>query len=235
MGAEQREVEGMMRSAGTDEGKCRRCGTCCRKGGPALHTADRQLVMNDILRLGQLVTVRQGEPAFNPITGRVEATPTEFVKVAGKNGNWECIFFDPTAASCTIHDNRPLECRLLFCRNTEAVEAITGRDLLQRRDLIPADHPLAALIIGQAERCPATKGQSLLAELLAADRKNDALDRFTRLLQQDLDLRAEAVARFHLSLGEELFFFGRPLFQIFHHPRLQVSCHGMTLALQLLP
>ncbi|MFZ5766848.1 MAG: YkgJ family cysteine cluster protein [Thermodesulfobacteriota bacterium] len=235
MGAEQREGEGMMASAGTDEAQCRRCGTCCRKGGPALHTADRQLVMNDIISLGQLVTVRQGEPAFNPVTGRVEATPTEFVKVAGKNGNWECIFFDPAAASCTIHDNRPLECRLLFCRNTEAVEAITGRDLLQRRDLIPDDHPLTALITDHEELCPATKGQSLLIELLAGSKGNDALDRFTLLLQQDLDLRAAAVARFHLSLGEELFFFGRPLFRIFHHPRLQVSWHGMTLALQLLP
>ena len=46
---------------------CLGCGACCRQGGPALHGEDLALVRSRQLRLDDLITVRQGELAFQPL------------------------------------------------------------------------------------------------------------------------------------------------------------------------
>ena len=60
-----------------------------------------------------------------------------------------------------------------------------------------------------------------------------ALQDLTALMQDDLRLRAKAVEELRLTLQQELFYFGRPLFQTLHHPRLRVTFSGETLHLAL--
>ncbi|MDO9632844.1 MAG: hypothetical protein Q7I92_13180, partial [Humidesulfovibrio sp.] len=51
---------------------CRRCGTCCRKGGPALHVPDLHLFRGpDALDLSLVVTLRAGELALDQPKGRL--------------------------------------------------------------------------------------------------------------------------------------------------------------------
>ena len=46
--------------------ECKRCGTCCIKGGPVLHSVDLALITEGVIRPDQLVVIRHGEPAYNP-------------------------------------------------------------------------------------------------------------------------------------------------------------------------
>lgn len=196
--------------------ECRRCGTCCIKGGPVLHREDLPLVTGQTILPHQLVVIRQGEPAYNPLTDRVEPAGCEMLKIQGTAGGWQCLFYDAPRKSCSIHASRPLECRLLQCRDTRAVLAVTGRDCLSRRDIINADDP--ALPFLQAfEHCSWQRLNALLATPDPA-----AIQAAEEILAADLHLRQQAIHRLQLSLAQELFYFGRPLFQAWHHSEIEL-------------
>ncbi|MDA3785523.1 MAG: YkgJ family cysteine cluster protein [Deltaproteobacteria bacterium] len=196
---------------------CRRCGTCCIKGGPVLHGPDLALMGQKIIRPDQLVVIRTGEPAYNPGPDAVEPAACEMLKIQGKGSSWECLFYNSAARGCTIHDNRPLECRLLQCRDTTAILAITGQDCLSRQDLIKADDPVMAYI--QAfEQCSWPKINTLLLLL-----SPESIQEAEQLLGLDLRLRQEALSRLHFSLAQEFFYFGRPLFQSWNHAAVQLT------------
>ena len=78
----------------TDTRTCRRCGTCCRKGGPAFHLADRPLIEKGTIPLRHLFTIRQGERVKDPIRGVVRPVDTELIKIKGAQDTWTCTFFD---------------------------------------------------------------------------------------------------------------------------------------------
>ncbi len=111
---------------------CRRCGTCCRNGGPALHREDIALLRRGSISHADLITIRIGEPAYSPLVDRVEPSAFELVKVAGTAASWTCRFFSAADNRCLIYENRPLECRLLNCREPEPLLAVIGRDTLVR-------------------------------------------------------------------------------------------------------
>ena len=58
---------------------CQRCGTCCQKGGPALHQVDKELVDEGHLPASCLYTLRCGELARDPISGDLVELPTELI------------------------------------------------------------------------------------------------------------------------------------------------------------
>lgn len=190
---------------------CRRCGTCCEQGGPALHGEDRQLLDSGALRWRDLITIRGGEPAYDQRLGRVVSGEREFLKLAGSPGRWRCKFYDQ-ARGCGIYGQRPLECRLLFCRDTGPLEAVMGRDLLGRRDLLAGEDQALEWL----ERLEREVGyQEVMALLAGLDLPGSAitsLARLTSLVRADLALR-ESFLRCCPELGgEELFLLGRPLF-----------------------
>jgi Fe-S-cluster containining protein len=212
--------------------RCQRCGTCCKNGGPILHREDLALVRKQIFSLHQLVTIRKGEPAFIPFTGKVEPAPHEMIKIAGKRASWECIFYDADRSACIIHADRPLECRLLQCWNTEKIEAVYGRDCLGRFDLVEDQDPIRDHIKRHEEKCSYAKALPLLEHLSSPAPGETSMEELTGLMQQDLLLRDQAVSAFRLSLQQELFYFGRPLFQSLQHPRLRVTMSGSSLQLE---
>ncbi len=207
--------------------ECKRCGTCCIKGGPVLHTEDLLLIKNKTIRLDQLVVIRKAEPAYNPVSDAVEPASCEMLKLQGKSGSWECLFYDDALKSCTIHDSRPLECRLLQCQDPAALLAVTGIDCLSRQDIIEPNDPAQAYLHEFAE-CSWEKFNSLLAKP-APHSLQDA----EKILRADLFLRQQAIERLQLSLAQELFYFGRPMFQAFSHPNVQLSFEGGMPKLQL--
>ncbi len=81
---------------------CRRCGTCCSQGGPALHHRDLDLIASGRIPLDRLITVRKGELAHNPLTGRVQAVRVELVKIAGTGEDWRCSYYDAENRGCGI-------------------------------------------------------------------------------------------------------------------------------------
>ena len=194
---------------------CQRCGTCCRQGGPALHSGDLELLRSGRLRIDDLVTVRRGELAFPPLGEQPEVVRHEFLKLRGTGASWCCLFYDEGARGCSRYDDRPLACRVLDCRDTRALLDLAGRDLLTRFDCLPADDPQLALSREHEAECPCPDLDRLRRSLgqPAADRTT-LLAPLEARVRLDLDLRSRAVAAHRLSLERELFLFGRPLFQL---------------------
>ena len=63
-GTKQRSSTG---KPGEDIQACARCGTCCRKGGPSFHQADKKLIEKGLISSSQLYTIREGELAHDNV------------------------------------------------------------------------------------------------------------------------------------------------------------------------
>ncbi|MCK4837369.1 MAG: YkgJ family cysteine cluster protein [Desulfobulbaceae bacterium] len=192
--------------------ECLRCGTCCRQGGPALHSEDLQLIKKGALSFTQLVTIRCNEPAHNPIQDKVLPSSSEFIKIKGQSNSWSCRFFDQVNNGCLIYRTRPLECRLLFCRDTEPLTAIIGRDLLSRHKLLPENDPVLPLIDRLEVECSYRLVNNLLSG--ADNSRDDIKERLNDLVRKDLTIRDGFLRNFENRREEELFLFGRPLFLV---------------------
>ncbi|HFQ81267.1 MAG TPA: YkgJ family cysteine cluster protein [Desulfobacterales bacterium] len=186
---------------------CRQCGTCCRKGGPILHHEDLILCEKNILAFQHLITIREQEPVFSPLSADIEPAPRELIKLSGINGTWTCLFFKEKNQTCGIYQNRPLECRALKCWDTGELERIIYRHTLSRRDIIAPDKPIWPLLEWHNEHCQYGKLAALTLQ------ESDVESRIAIIINDDLSIRQRALTMFNLNLAEELFYFGRPMFK----------------------
>ncbi|MCL2457847.1 MAG: YkgJ family cysteine cluster protein [Desulfobulbus sp.] len=193
---------------------CRRCGTCCQQGGPALHGPDLALIRAGWLSPDNLITIRRGELAIQPLAAGPELVVREFLKLAGQGGSWCCMWYDEAARGCSRYEHRPLACGLLDCTDTGPLLAVAGQDLLTRFDCLAPDDPLMPLVREHEYHCPCPDldavGRDLQDPLTARER----LAKLETAVTRDLRFREQAASRLRLSLGLELFAFGRPLFQL---------------------
>jgi Fe-S-cluster containining protein len=192
--------------------ECKRCGTCCQKGGPALHGPDLDLVRSGLLPLAGLITIRQGELAYNPRTDRIEPLFSELVKIRGTGREWCCCYYDPASRGCTIYKNRPMACGVLKCWQPEATLALAGRDLLDRLDILEDDDLLRSLVLEHEQLCPCPDLQEIEKEL--NKQAATLLQSLESQVNTDLAFRDRVVKKIDLPLDFELFLFGRPLFQL---------------------
>ncbi len=206
--------------------ECDRCGTCCTKGGPALHIEDKLLLHNKLLKSEHLITIRKGEPVFSPASENPEPAESEIVKIKGKGREWICFFYLDNYAGCAIYNNKPIECSLLKCWDTADLENVAGKDLLSRFDIIYQDDPLLPFIKDHEEKCSLENLGALLSSLQDDNTKMQALNKLTGLVNTDLILRTKACKKLHLSLQLELFYFGRPLFKILEE--LGITMHSQN-------
>ncbi len=210
---------------------CDRCGSCCKQGGPALHTQDKHLLDNGFLQREQLITIRQGELAFQPFSHTPEPVNNEFLKLAGSKGSWCCQFYDNDAAACTLYGNRPVACGLFDCTAPEALLAITGKHLLSRHDIIAQDDPMRPLVTEHEQRCPCPDLVNLSQKI--ANNRNTTRTTLGNLVSVDLNLRARATRSHGLSVEQEMFYFGRPLFQLLQPLGITVTDTPQGIALKL--
>jgi Fe-S-cluster containining protein len=207
---------------------CDRCGTCCEKGGPALHYADGQLLWDKRLTPEALITIRKGEPVFSLSAENFAPAQSEIVKIKGQGMAWTCLFYRGKEAGCAIYGNRPLECSLLKCWETAALEKIAGRNLLSRYDIIVPDDPILPYIRSHENTCSLENLFHLISAVKEKRSCRQAIDELTGLANADLAIRSQVLARFHLSLDLELFFFGRPIFTILQEFGIDVdAAHGI--------
>ena len=132
---------------------CERCGACCREGGPALHLEDRRLVTDGVVHTRHLFTIRRGETARDPVRDGLVRAAGDIIKIKGCEGTWTCRFFDPEGNGCRIYAERPLECRLLDCRDPSRLAAVYGGERLSRADLLAGVEGLWELIRDHDRRC----------------------------------------------------------------------------------
>ncbi|MEW6447204.1 MAG: YkgJ family cysteine cluster protein [Bacillota bacterium] len=198
----------------TGRKSCIRCGTCCLKGGPVLHREDKKILLEGHAGHRHLVTIRKGEPAFDPVAGSVKPAPQELVKVRGKGKEWSCCFFDEESSSCTIYEQRFLECRLLKCWDTAALLSVIGKDTITRADIINPGDPILEVIALHERECPGEQVEELAAAVSRKRYKAEALAELGALARKDLAIRLYAVSELGLREEFELFIFGRPLFKV---------------------
>lgn len=212
----------------TTDTECQRCGTCCRAGGPALHLEDRALVQSGKIPLKDLYTIRAGELARDNVQGTLQPVTSELIKIKGAGRTWTCRYYDPESKGCTIYENRPLECRVLNCRDTAAIEAIYDQRRLTRKELLDAVPALRDLVEEHAKKC----SYRVLAELAArlkAGLDQDTVDNLVEMVGYDLHLRELITEKGRPDPALLDFLFGRPLTDTLPGFGIQARKKGGTL------
>ena len=192
-----------------NSGSCRRCGTCCKNGGPSFHMEDRRLIDQGIIPCGRLYTIRRGEPAHDNIEGRVLPVESDLIKIKGAGNAWTCVFYDDTKKSCAIYNDRPIECRVLKCWDTAAIEALYRKNRLTREDLLGNILGLWDLIADHQARC----SYDHIGELLAGVKKQRtaSVKTLREMVLYDLNLRHLLVEKGLAGMELTDFLLGRPL------------------------
>lgn len=173
--------------------ECRRCGKCCRLGGPSLTAGDEMLVREGTLAPQHLVTLRAGQWIRNDAAGRTLSSTAEdpgapflplgreLVKLdsthARDESPWQCLFFDmqERTGTCAIYAQRPEQCRILFCDDTAPLLALLQGELADRRTVLswqalPATAEALRLEIMEAHDalCPSAAYAALQQQVLHA-------------------------------------------------------------------
>lgn len=198
-----------------DTKKCRRCGDCCRNGGPALHHEDIALLRENHIGHGQIVTIRKGEPVLSPHTGQVEPAAHELIKLRGVDGDWTCLFFRDQPVACAIYQHRPIECRKLDCQAPEALLDIAGENLLTRHDLTNPNDPVRDLIAEHEGIYNVEELTALVAQLQNGQQHREhtnILNKLGKIVRTDLNWRQRTLLEHGIGQDFELFLFGRPAF-----------------------
>lgn len=191
-------------------GACRRCGTCCRRGGPALHREDKELVAAGHLPLTDLYTIRAGEPVRDDVAGGLlTAADTDIVKIREAPGSRACTFLDPGRNGCVIYRWRPLECRVLRCWDTAAIERCYRRGRLVRADLIGHIEGLRDLVAEHDRRCDARRLVALARRRRGGDARAEV--ELAGMIRYDEALREGLVERGRVPAAMLDFLLGRPL------------------------
>lgn len=189
---------------------CQRCGTCCQKGGPALHLEDLQLL--DDIPMSDLVCLRRGELAFDPRLDSLQPLTRELLKIRGKDMGWECVYYSREDKSCTIYGHRPLECRSLFCADNDKILQAMDAPGLSRADVIDKKSGLWGCIADHENLFPVER-----AIRLAKSEAGTAL-----AISPELDEMIRLEVHFRQSLAEKVqaqdtdlwAYLGRPLWLV---------------------
>ncbi|MBC8208384.1 MAG: YkgJ family cysteine cluster protein [Desulfobulbaceae bacterium] len=195
-----------------NQSECYRCGTCCRKGGPALHGPDLELIRSGRIPRKDLITIRRGELVFNPVADGVQPVAVELVKLRGVGSEWSCCYYDTLSRGCMIYDHRPQACESLKCWRPKESLALVEQDCLTRLDIMDSDDPLRVFVKEHEQLCTCPDLGAVPAGLERELEKT--LSDLQRLVDNDLLFRQRILDKFDLDLAEELFYFGRPIFQI---------------------
>ena len=218
------------KKSGEQQTSCKQCGICCVKGGAALHSVDISLLGDDGIPRRDFITLRKGEFAWNPVTNKVEAIETEIIKLRGTGKEWTCLYLDKTSKGCSIYEKRPLACRTLKCWDPEESLALIGNDLLNRAAVLQNEPTLLELVEGYERGYPLPDFSSMQSKL---EKKHDEiLEDLENAVNNDLAFRDAQVKHSTTAASEELFLFGRPLFQLLPPFGIEVFQVGNSLCLR---
>jgi len=211
---------------------CRRCGTCCTKGGPAFHNDDKHLIEKGAILSKYLYTIRKGEPVHDNVRDRRHPLPSEIIKIKSREGSATCIFFNAQENRCGIYGSRPVECRVLECWNTSPLEAIYDRHRLTRHDLLKDMEGVWDLVCDHEERCGIGELRSRLDQYAGGD-TTVAAERILEMVSYDQNLRLLVTEKMGLPSDMTDFLFGRSLVKIIDLFGIRLEQKGEKLVLKM--
>lgn len=214
--------------------ECKQCGTCCRKGGPALHTQDLPLLRESgDIDLTDIVTLRKGELAYDQPEAAVIPLQEEILKIKGAGGSWTCKFLAISSQVCRIYKNRPLECQVLFCGDPDPLLKIYDKDRITRRDILPEGHPVLELIEEHDNKCAPQKMADLAAQVLEDwSGKENLKSSLLEMLVYDKSVRDLMTEKSGMPEEAMDFFFGRPLSVILRGYGIIATPNGNSFSLR---
>lgn len=188
---------------------CTRCGTCCARGGPALHENDLELVVQKKIAPESLYTIRKGELVHDNVNGGLMKTAGEIIKIKSAQASGACIYYDHEQKACSIYEIRPAECRVMECWNTAAAEALYAVDRLDRESVFGSVDWIMDLINTHEEKC----GYEAIGELVENRRrkKAGAAEEISEVLRYDAEMRRVVQEKTGLNAEIMDLVFGRPL------------------------
>ena len=198
-----------MQNSSNNTLSCRRCGDCCRNGGPALHIEDMPLIEDGTIQLTDIVTLRPGERAYDQPAQQIEPLEAEILKIRGRDGKWTCKFYSPEGRNCGMYDKRPIECEVLFCRDIEPLAAMYQTNRLTRTDLLPEGHPLLELIDEHNAKCSPITMEEVATKARVGD--EEALETLSEMVIFDMEMRRLVPEKTGMAPEITDFLFGRPL------------------------
>ena len=189
--------------------ECIRCGTCCKKGGPSFHLADKHLIDKGIILSKYLFTIRKGELAYDNVRQELLPLSSELIKIKGKNDSSTCIFFNESKKKCKIYKNRPVECKAMKCWDTREIEKIYSKNRLTRKDLLFGIEGLWGLVKDHQSQCSYEKIKKMLQK---QDNGKDAIQKeILEMIRYDTQIRHLVVKKGGMDSEILDFLFGRPL------------------------
>jgi Fe-S-cluster containining protein len=189
---------------------CRRCGTCCKNGGPSFHLEDKMLLEKGRIPLKYIYTIRKGERCYDNIKECFLPASSDILKIKGQKDSWTCAFFNEIDNDCTIYDHRPMECRILKCWDTGEIRRIYAQNRLTRKDLILSVEGLWELVEDHQERCSYDM-LKLFIDSLEKDNRHKALEGILSIIEYDNKIRGLSVQKASLDPDLTDFLFGRPV------------------------
>lgn len=216
-----------MQNTNENQFQCKRCGSCCRKGGPALHTEDLPLIEDGTIRLADIVTLRPGERVFDQPAQSIRPLEDEILKIKGRDNAWTCSFYSPDGQNCGIYETRPLECEVLFCLETEPLAAIYNKNRLTRSDLLPEEHPLMELVEEHEKRCAPLMMEDVAKKAREGD--DDAALSLKEMVLYDMEMRRLLQEKGGPAAELTDFLFGRPLTTLLGTMNIKVYDMGESI------
>lgn len=189
--------------------QCMRCGTCCKKGGPALHEQDIALVSQKIIAPENLYTIRVGELVRDNVNGGLIYTDVEIIKIRASEASHACVFFRNNDNTCGIYEDRPDQCHVLECWNSEKIRTTHMQNRLDRKMLFGGLDWLWNMLEDHESKCNYLKIQKLIERRRAGD--SSVSRELEEMISYDQAIRDFVIEKANKESGMLNLLFGMPL------------------------
>ena len=188
---------------------CIRCGECCLRGSPSLHTKDLELIGKGDIERGALYTIRRGELVRDNIREEMVIIDQEMIKLKEQQREKRgCAFYNEREKECLIYEKRPIQCSALKCWDTDEFFEVHDGPKLTRREVID-DSLLCGLMTEHEKKCSYLALKKHVDEIRTIG--EDAVDEILGMLKFDYYLRPFVSQKLGVPLDEMDLIFGRPL------------------------
>jgi Fe-S-cluster containining protein len=154
-----------------------------------------------------LVCLRSGEPANDPRQGGTHPLERELIKIRGKEGSWECVYFASNPTACSIYEHRPLECRSLSCTDTGEIFLAMDTPIIDRREYVAEGSALWECIVEHDRLFP-------VAEAVRMAQQESGCSELDRIIRHEMNFRQILAEKVGASDEELWAYFGRPLWMV---------------------